>query len=473
MYRSEQCHLKILKSKSMRLLLGFMLLGLPHISVAQIDIKRKVNDVKRKVNNRIDNTINRGIDKAIDATEDVLKGEKKTAQPGAGDAGKDGNGKQAAKSDTGQTKSTAIIGRTDEKSGAATSDSLLEAYVSKFDFVPGEKILGVESFDAEQIGDFPNLWDTDASGEVVTIPGRVGKWLKLGKDGFFLPDLFLELPENFTLEFDVAVNESFSWFSSPLSICISTSESTSTWKPDKRQRSSSGILFRIHPVNAEATGGRASMLTYVKGTEVMNSEQSQDQLSTAWRLQRKPLVVHVSIWKQGQRVRLYLNEKKYWDLPRAFSKDLKHDKFFLLTAGGKEDEHFFVSNFRLAAGTPDTRSKLLSEGSLTTSAIVFDVNSDRIKEESMGMIREIATVLKENPGVRVRIIGHTDSDGNAELNLQLSKRRAASVQAMLIKHFGIQESRLETDGKGAAEPVLPNNSSLNKAQNRRVQFVKL
>ena len=50
---------------------------MPHISVAQIDIKRKVNDVKRKVNNRIDNTINRGIDKAIDATEDVLKGEKR------------------------------------------------------------------------------------------------------------------------------------------------------------------------------------------------------------------------------------------------------------------------------------------------------------------------------------------------------------------------------------------------------------
>lgn len=205
----------------------------------------------------------------------------------------------------------------------------------------------------------------------------------------------------------------------------------------------------------------------------MNSEQSQNQLTTAWRLQQKPLMVHVSIWKQGQRVRLYLNEKKYWDLPKAFSKDIKYDKFFLLTDGGKENEHFFVSNFRLAAGTPDARSKLISEGSLTTTGIVFDVNSDRIKEESLGVIREIATVLKENPAVRIRIIGHTDSDGNAELNLNLSRRRAASVQTSLVKYFGIEASRLETDGKGAAEPVLPNTSSLNKAQNRRVQFVKL
>ncbi len=460
-------------SKGIRFFTMLIFLGLIYNADAQIDLKRKVNEVKRKVNNRIDNAINKGIDKALDGTEDVLKGEKKTDQSGSGDAGKGGQGKQGAKADTGASKQVSIPAGSDPKSATVASDSLLEAFVSKFDFIPGEKILGIESFEAEQIGDFPNGWDTDASGEVVTIPGRTGKWLKLGKDGFFLPEFYRELPENFTLEFDVAVNEAYSWFSSPLGVCISTSEATSAWKPDKRQRTSSGILFRIHPVNAESTGGRASMLSYVQGTEVMNSEQSQNQLTTAWRLQIKPLVVHVAIWKQGQRMRLYLNEKKYWDLPRAFSKDTKHDKFFLLTAGGKENEHFFVSNFMLAAGTPDTRSKLITEGSLSTTAIVFDVNSDRIKEESMGMLKEIATVLKENPGVRIRIIGHTDSDGNAELNLQLSKRRAASVQAMLIKHFGIQASRMETDGKGAAEPVLPNNSILNKAQNRRVQFVKL
>jgi outer membrane protein OmpA-like peptidoglycan-associated protein len=57
----------------------------------------------------------------------------------------------------------------------------------------------------------------------------------------------------------------------------------------------------------------------------------------------------------------------------------------------------------------------------------------------------MANVLKEYPDLNVKIVGHTDADGKDDANLDLSKRRAASVKEMLAKEFGIDESRMETD----------------------------
>ena len=69
--------------------------------------------------------------------------------------------------------------------------------------------------------------------------------------------------------------------------------------------------------------------------------------------------------------------------------------------------------------------------------------------------------------------GHTDADGKDDANLDLSKRRAASVKAALAKEFGIDESRMETDGKGESEPIDKNDTPAGKANNRRVEFIKL
>lgn len=105
--------------------------------------------------------------------------------------------------------------------------------------------------------------------------------------------------------------------------------------------------------------------------------------------------------------------------------------------------------------------------------ILFDVNSEKIKPESFGTLKEIAAVLKENSSVRVTIIGHTDADGDAKKNLDLSKRRAASVKNSLAKDFGIDAGRMQTGGKGASVPASPNTTAEGKANNRRVEFIKL
>lgn len=75
--------------------------------------------------------------------------------------------------------------------------------------------------------------------------------------------------------------------------------------------------------------------------------------------------------------------------------------------------------------------------------------------------------------MRVKIIGHTDSDGPEADNLELSKRRAASVKNALSKDFGIDVSRMETDGKGESQPIVDNKTQEEKANNRRVEFIRL
>ena len=74
---------------------------------------------------------------------------------------------------------------------------------SKYDFVPGEKVIGFEDFITGTIGDFPAGWNTNAAGEIVTIDGKAGRWLKITKPGEFVPELTENYPDDFTLEFDL------------------------------------------------------------------------------------------------------------------------------------------------------------------------------------------------------------------------------------------------------------------------------
>ncbi len=99
------------------------------------------------------------------------------------------------------------------------------------------------------------------------------------------------------------------------------------------------------------------------------------------------------------------------------------------------------------------------------------MNSAEIKPESYGILKDIANNLKAASGVKIKIVGHTDSDGDDAANLELSKKRAESVKKSLVNDFGVDAGMLETDGKGESEPVSPNDTPQNKANNRRVEFV--
>lgn len=115
----------------------------------------------------------------------------------------------------------------------------------------------------------------------------------------------------------------------------------------------------------------------------------------------------------------------------------------------------------------------LEEGQiLSFNNIYFDSGSSNIKPESFGILDNVAQTLIANQGVAVRIAGHTDSDGASSYNQGLSERRASSVRDYLVNK-GVPFNTFTTVGYGEEQPVVPNTSSSNKAQNRRIEFIIL
>lgn len=139
----------------------------------------------------------------------------------------------------------------------------------------------------------------------------------------------------------------------------------------------------------------------------------------------------------------------------------------------KEDQYgIYLSHIRVDTGKADTRHQLIEEGRFSTTAILFNVNAAAIKPESGSLLKEIADVLSQTKDVRIKIIGHTHSDGDDKANLTLSQKRAAAVKNALVSEYGIEAVRIKTDGKGESKPEADNITKEGKARNRRVEFVK-
>ncbi|HEU5051911.1 MAG TPA: OmpA family protein [Hanamia sp.] len=341
----------------------------------------------------------------------------------------------------------------------ADGQACLEMY-SKYDFVPGEKVIFFDDFTQDNVGDFPAAWNTNGSGELVTTNLYPGKWLKFVSRDAIWSDQLLNLPENYTIEFDVipikGTEGGMAGYGFRLMQSINTKAFDAGAVPGK-----AGLYFGCEYF------GRPFYRTYINGQEGVGLGLSGTNEEKSYYVKENQLY-HIAVWIQKSRVRVYQNEVKLFDLPKAFPvSSVKMDRIRF------EDGAAMVGNIRIAVGVPDMRNKLLTEGKIVSYGIYFDVNKDVVKPESYGSLKEIAGILTENPSVRIRIVGHTDSDGADDANLDLSKRRSASVKNELVTAFRIDASRIETDGKGETQPVAANDSPSNKALNRRVEFIKL
>lgn len=116
---------------------------------------------------------------------------------------------------------------------------------------------------------------------------------------------------------------------------------------------------------------------------------------------------------------------------------------------------------------------LLTDGKFVTNAIEFDANSATIKAGSNETLKTVGEILEDNKEMKIKIIGHTDSDGDDNKNLQLSQKRAQAVKDYLLKTYKIDPARLSSEGKGEKVPAMPNTTPEGKAANRRVEFVKI
>lgn len=117
-------------------------------------------------------------------------------------------------------------------------------------------------------------------------------------------------------------------------------------------------------------------------------------------------------------------------------------------------------------------SDLKATGHVAVYGIHFDSGRSEVKAESEPALAEIAKLLAQTPGLRLKVVGHTDMVGSAETNLKLSQARAEAVVKALVTQHGVGASRLKGYGVGPLAPVATNDTDEGRAKNRRVELVK-
>jgi len=392
---------------------------------AQLDLNKIAKKTKKKVENRIESNVDKKVDKGLDTIEDGLEGkeEKETKQ------------NESSKTDdnikAGQTNSAENV----ESQMKAPDDKPSRAY-SKFDFVPGDKIIFEDELTGEQNGEFPSKWDLVKG----TIENGIYEnenviWFR--KNNSIVKPLMKNnklLPEVFTIEFDYFMGDK-------------TQQSYSVWLMNEKSKSIVRIIFN---------GREMKIISKTEG-------QIVEEFSPGWK--------RFSLSFNQRALKVYHNAERVLNIPNLEEQPVSFQIEGGRNNNSKKDERAFIKNIRIAEGGVPLYNRVMTDGKIVTTGIKFDVNKATIKPESMGVINDIYKLLNDNPDLNFSVEGHTDSDGDEKTNLKLSEDRAKAVVNQLIE-MGIAASRLKSIGWGESKPADNNNSPEGKANNRRVEFVK-
>lgn len=405
-------------------------------------LKDRAEDAaKEAVLRKAEEKVNRETERAMDTILDGNKGKKKK------------NKNKSTQQDDDQIDE---INENDE-----SSEESVFGYYSNFTFIPGNKLLFYDDFATDAIGDFPANWETGGSGEIVTTSDSEYKWLSMIRRSGYLPTLEKILPEDYTIEFDIANNGyDAGKANSKINFLFMSKKSYSG--------GSGGSLAEVEILLSSA-GFNVRSVSNFGGEVEIKVGSSIDRVFPEYLNN----TVHISIAVNKKRLRMWVNEDKLVDSPNLLQANI--GDYFIIQANNilPEQGHFVgISNFRIAEAKEDLRSLLLKNGKFSTTGIYFDTSTWKIKNESYGIIKEIATMLQENPEINMTIVGHTDNVGESDYNQMLSENRADAVKQILTEEFSIAENRLSTQGKGETEPLNDNATESEKANNRRVEFIK-
>ncbi len=421
-----------------------LLLLLPQEARSQ---KVKVN-VKEKVVEETDNRANRKTDEIIDTGFDKV-------EEGIGNLFKKKDKKSAREPDNEGEKTDPRDDETTNrgnKNSASGSDSQqLALKWNKYDFVPGEKIIFEDNQEGEENGEFPSRWDLAGGGNVENASFGDQNVIYFKEASSCIVPFFKEpekdnLPNLFTIEFDC-------WFE-PEEYCQYLVD---FW--DHKNQSESVIDIDALIINANHAGIHGLGEGFYPGFE-----EKGEITSGFWR--------HVAISFNTRALKVYLDDARVVNIPNL---GINPEGLTIccdhMNSAGAQGINRFVRNVRIAEGAVKLYDKLIQDGKIVTNGIRFDVNKATIRPESMGIINEIAKLMKEHPEIIISVEGHTDSDGETAFNQSLSERRAEAVINEMVR-FGIDDSRMTSKGFGESAPIDTNNTPEGKANNRRVEFVK-
>jgi len=418
-------------------LLGCALFLNPTTAAAQFGdfLKKKVEEqAKQKAGQAIDETGNKAYQEGKKAP---TAGKKDEAPPAA-------QAKPSASDEAAQAEKGGVT----KGEAPAEEQAAGDVYGNKFDFVPGNQVLLYDDFAETSVGDYPARWTVKDGGggntaEVISNKGK--KWFKAvpsdsgvnpASTHFLRYEIKGDLPKKFTIELDADMGAPFSVVFRPKNGAIRdvtfnredvrTANVTSPLKP-------AGKVVKRISISVNGTYVKA----YVGGTRVLQDPDGVE----------RPIV------RLGFRFDLLHGRKEFREDPEA----LDHQK---------------MTNFRLAEGGKDVTEALTTDGRIVVHGIYFDTGSDVIRPESGGALRNVLQVIEGDPALKFRIEGHTDDQGGPKVNGPLSEKRAAAVKAWFVKQ-GVEAGRLTTVGLGATKPLQANATAEGRANNRRVEFVKL
>ena len=383
--------------------------------------------LKDKVNNRASNAVSHSMDQALDSVQYGHGGkDRKQTSPGTGTP-------SATSQPSSQGNPPAV---------AQNDPSSVKAY-QNYDFRAGDKIIFDDNFATDADGEFPAHWDLQSGQAVINkFDGSPSFLLTDGNYCIVQPRMKSKsyLTRNFSVEYDTYQQSGaygmMIFFKDSLgeSMDVYCSASSADW-------------------NGPSTTGKR-----LSGT--LPQELAGSNYYNHWH--------HLAIVFKNDQLKVYVDQYRVLTVPHC---DM--NPAFLTCGGiGNQTNPIIFKNFRVADGASmNMLDELYTSGHFVTHGIHFDVNSATLKPESMGVINDVVNYMKLHADLKLEIDGHTDSDGGDELNQELSEQRAASVKEAIVSG-GIDATRLSTKGYGASKPIAANDTPENKAQNRRVEFIK-
>ncbi len=316
-----------------------------------------------------------------------------------------------------------------------------QADMSKYKFVPGEKTLWYADFSEVPLDESPTEGiEVNGMAEAADIAGR--RWLKLGAKTELRPPLET-YPEELTIEFLMTAK--------------------ALWGAQMF------VTFENEERNYWSQVGFAPDYVEWKGSwdkDIPGNTMNKDYFG-------EEDVVPVAMVMSQKKLTVYVNRIRAADATGFFPVPLTRITFTGGTPDDVEKSYIAVTGMRIATGIPKIADVFGKEGKYVSHGVYFKVGSAEVLADSHAVLKEVADAMAAAPAMRLRIVGHTDSTGAKEANEKLSKDRAAAVRDYLSRQFGVDGKRLETDGKGPNEPLADNKTPAGRAQNRRVEFIKI
>ena len=149
-------------------------------------------------------------------------------------------------------------------------------------------------------------------------------------------------------------------------------------------------------------------------------------------------------------------------------------RIYIRSDGGMEETIVTETALKqeVVANAAALTSGLGANGHIVVNGIFFDTGKADVKPDSSAALDEVVKALKQDPKLKVFVVGHTDNVGAVAANLDLSKRRAAAMVQVLTTKYSVAADRLQSYGNGPYAPIASNDSEAGRTLNRRVELVK-